>query len=165
MKSVIAASAATLALFIAPVYAADTQHNNAEAAPTAPSAGGSANVNANANANASKVSAADCETLWKKADAGNKGMISEQAASSYISDMKTINADGDTSIEKKEFMAACDHGLIKQSAVQGNTTTGSTNKVQPPSETSDRTPEKSSPTPPEQQDMKDGKTSDRTPKN
>jgi len=110
-----------------------------------------------------KVTAAECQTLWDKADSGKAGKIAETVAANFLTDPKAVNNDGDTTLEKAEFTSACEMGLIKHSALSSPATTGSTTKVVPP-ETSDRTPEKHTPTPPNQIDSSGASTSDRTPK-
>ncbi len=64
-----------------------------------------------------KASAAECETLWNKADSGKTGKIAETVAANYVTDPKLVNKDGDTTLEKAEFTSACEMGLIKQSAM------------------------------------------------
>jgi hypothetical protein len=142
MKHVMAVSALALAVFCGPAVAE-------QAKPVAPMG--------------VKASQAECETLWTKADSGKTGKIAETIAANYITDPKLVNKDGDTTLEKAEFTSACEKGLIKQSALASPQTTGSTTKTVP-SETSDRTPEKMTPTPPNQIDSSGGTTSDRTPK-
>lgn len=119
-----------------------------------------ANTNATGGA---KATAAECQMLWDKADSGKTGKITETVAADYVTDPKMVNKDGDTTLEKAEFTSACEKGLIKHSALPSPATTGSTTKAVP-SETSDRTPEKHTPTPPNQVDSSGGNTSDRTPK-
>ena len=136
-------------------YAAD--------APKAADAATGANMGA-------KLTLAECDALWLKADAAKTGKLPEAAAQTYLTDMKAVNADGDTTIEKPEFTKACEGGMIKKEAAAGAgapVTTGSTNratdKTPAPGETSDRTPGAKNPTPPEQMDSSGGNTSDRTP--
>lgn len=142
MKHVMAVSSLALAVLCGPA--------SAEQAKTAAPMG-------------AKASAAECETLWNKADSGKTGKIAETVAANYVTDPKLVNKDGDTTLEKAEFTSACEMGLIKQSAMPSPATTGSTTKSVPP-ETSDRTPEKQTPTPSNQIDSSGGSTSDRTPK-
>jgi hypothetical protein len=101
------------------------------------------------------VSPQECDALWKEANPSNVEKLPEANAASYISDMKAVNPDGDGTIEKNEFSDACAKGLVK-SASAGT-------KQPAANETSDRTPEKKTPTPASQVDTDDGKTSDRTP--
>lgn len=72
-----------------------------------------------------KVAQDQCKTLWGRANPANKPKISAGQAQPFISDVKAANPDGDGTIEQNEFMAACDKGLIKSSAVSGGSSTGS----------------------------------------
>ncbi len=72
-----------------------------------------------------KVAQDQCKALWGKANPANKPKISAGQAQPFISDVKAANPDGDGTIEQNEFMAACDKGLIKSSAVSGSSSTGS----------------------------------------
>lgn len=110
-----------------------------------------------------KLSQAECDSLWLKANPTNAEKLSASAAQAYIADVKAVNPDGDNTIEKDEFANACAQGLIKSSAATG-ASAGTTGKATP-EETSDRTPEKKTDTPLSQKDSDEGKTSDRTPKN
>ena len=114
-----------------------------------------------AAAGGSKLSQAECDSLWLQANPTNADKISESAAQAYITDVKAVNPDGDTTIEKNEFTNACSQGLIKSSAATGMSS--GTSGKEAPSETSDRTPEKKTETPLSQKDLAGGETSDRTP--
>ncbi len=98
----------------------------------------------------------ECDALWKQANPQNLEKLPEASAAAYITDMKAVNPDGDGTIEKNEFSDACSKGLVKTAAASGG-------KQPAPGETSDRTPEKASPTPADQKDTDGGATSDRTP--
>jgi hypothetical protein len=102
-----------------------------------------------------KLSQAECDTLWMQANPSKAEKIPESAASAYITDMKSVNPDGDGTIEQDEFNKACSDGMIKSMAAAGTEKTGR--------ETSDRTPEKKTETPLPQKDTVEGETSDRTP--
>jgi hypothetical protein len=98
----------------------------------------------------------DCDALWKQINPQNVEKLPEATAMPHLTDLKTVNPDGDNTIEKDEFSAACAKGLVKSSAAGGT-------KQPAAGETSDRTPEQKTPTPQDQVDSKDGATSDRTP--
>lgn len=66
-----------------------------------------------------KMSEAQCESIWHKANPGNKAKISESEAKAYISDINAVNKDKDGTIERAEFMRACDMGLVKSTATTG----------------------------------------------
>lgn len=96
----------------------------------------------------------ECDALWKQANPENVEKLPEASAAAYITDMKAANPDGDGTIEAKEFSDACAKGNVKSAAAGGG-------KQPAAGETSDRTPEKASPTPPEQKATEGG--ADRTP--
>ncbi|HEX2839848.1 hypothetical protein [Hyphomicrobium sp.] len=75
-----------------------------------------------------KVAHDQCQSLWEKANPAKKPRISAGQAQPFIADVKAANTNGDAAIDQNEFMAACDKGLIKQSASTGGsaTTGGST---------------------------------------
>ncbi len=103
-----------------------------------------------------KLTSQQCDAAWKQANPQNLEKLPLADASRFITDTKAANPDGDTTIEKNEFRAACAKGLVK--------TADSGHGANPPAgETSDRTPEKATPTPPNQVDSSGGATSDRTP--
>lgn len=66
-----------------------------------------------------RLSEAQCESAWNKANPDNKAKISESQARAYISDVSAVNKDGDGTVERSEFMRACDMGLVKSSATTG----------------------------------------------
>lgn len=94
---------------------------SAQQAP-APNKGGEAVVGTQDSV---KVAQDQCQALWLKANPAKKPKISAGQAQPFISDVKAANPDGDGTIEQNEFMAACDKGLIKSSAVSGSSSTGS----------------------------------------
>ncbi len=115
---------------------------------------------AGSEATGEKLAQAECDALWMKANPSG-GKLSESAAAAYITDFKAANPDGDNTIEQNEFRNACNQGLIKSTAATG--TSAGTSGVGEAGETSDRTPEKKTPTPLQQKDSVGGRTSDRTP--
>lgn len=108
-----------------------------------------------------KLSQTDCDALWMKANPSKAEKITEAEAQAYLSDVKAANPDGDGTIEKGEFSNACSQGMIQSSASTGASTGAARQNA--PAETSDRSPDKASPTPDEQKDSDKGDTSDRTP--
>ena len=68
-----------------------------------------------------KLAQAVCEAAWAKANPAGKDKISAGQAQPYISDVMAANTNKDGSIDKSEFKAACDAGLMK---APGSATTG-----------------------------------------
>lgn len=63
-----------------------------------------------------KMAQAQCQTLWSKANPANKPKISAGQAQPFIADVMAANSNKDGAIDQKEFMAACDNGLMKDPA-------------------------------------------------
>lgn len=66
-----------------------------------------------------KVSEAQCEGLWNQANPEGASSISFDKARNFITDVKAVNPDNDQTIERDEFLKACDRGLIKSGATLG----------------------------------------------
>jgi len=103
MKYAIAAFAAA-AIGIGAAYAADS-----------PSSSGSSS---SSSSTAVKMSQSECTSLWQKANGSTAG-LTEAQAKPYISDFKAANPDGDATIDQSEFLAACNKGLVQNSASTG----------------------------------------------
>jgi hypothetical protein len=82
------------------------------------SAGAAFGAYAQSDPGTMKLSAAECASLWNQASPDG-GPISESQAAAYVTDFKTANPDGDTTLEKAEFTKACDAGLVKSAASSG----------------------------------------------
>ncbi len=66
-----------------------------------------------------KLSQAECTGLWHKANPNNAKGVTESQAAPYVSNFKAANPDGDTTIDAKEWVAACNAGLVKSAASTG----------------------------------------------
>lgn len=73
-----------------------------------------------------KLAKAECEAAWKKANPSNKPTIGAGQAIPFVVDVKAANSNGDAGIDQKEFLAACDKGLMKDAnaASTGSASTG-----------------------------------------
>jgi len=67
---------------------------------------------------AMKMSAAECSSMWNSASPDGKPITQSQAAA-YVTDFAAANPDGDNTLEKGEFIKACNSGLVKSSAASG----------------------------------------------
>ncbi len=76
-----------------------------------------------------KLSQAECTNLWHKANPDNAAGVTESQAAPYVSNFKAANPDGDTTIDSKEWVAACNAGLVKSSASTGGSS-GSSGSAQ-----------------------------------
>ena len=61
-----------------------------------------------------KLSPADCDAVWMKANPANAATITESAAQQYVTDVEAANPDKDGTLDKMEFAKACEGGLVKQ---------------------------------------------------
>ena len=61
-----------------------------------------------------KLSQADCDAVWMKANPANAATITESAAQQYVTDVAAANPDKDGTLDKTEFTKACEGGLVKQ---------------------------------------------------
>jgi hypothetical protein len=122
MKTILAATlaAATLSIGVA----------HAQTAPAPAAADKQGNM---------QLSQADCTNLWQQAGAGNTGGLTEAQAKPYVQDFKTVNSDGNTTIDQNEWMAACGKGMIHSSsssgASSGTSGSSSSSKTSPGSDT------------------------------
>lgn len=66
-----------------------------------------------------KLSQAECQTIWNRADAAGSGSLSAADADAYVSNFSAADTDGDGSLSNTEFMAACDQGLVQDSSATG----------------------------------------------
>lgn len=72
-----------------------------------------------ANAAGQKLSQAECNVLWMQANPGNAATINETQAKGYVTDFKAANPDNDGTLDKAEFIKACNMGLVSGSASSG----------------------------------------------
>ena len=77
---------------------------------------------------AMKLSQAQCAAIWSKIGKGAKsGSVSETVAQPYLTDFKAVDTNKDGKLSQAEFNAACDKGLVRDTATTGTGagTTGS----------------------------------------
>ncbi len=85
---------------------------------------------------ATKLTQAQCATLWTQALAGSSGDLAMDKATPYVTDFKKADKNGDTKLSQTEWTDACNQGWVQSSASTG---AGEGEK------TSDRTPGDASP--------------------
>jgi len=66
-----------------------------------------------------KLSKAECQTVWGRADASGSGSLSDAQAQGYVSDFAKVDANADGKLTGAEFMSGCKKGLIHDSASSG----------------------------------------------
>ncbi len=66
-----------------------------------------------------KLSKADCESLWSRADSTGGGSLTSAQAQSYVTDFGMVDANADGKLTGAEFSAGCKKGLLHDSASSG----------------------------------------------
>ncbi len=82
-------------------------------AQQSPSAGGAA-------APSIKMTAAECQGIWQKADASKAGSLTSSQAQPYVSNFKAVDSNADGKLSSAEFLAGCDKGLVHGSGSTGS---------------------------------------------
>src|SRR6202790_4684356 len=59
-----------------------------------------------------QLSQAEGDTLWNQANPKGAPTITQAQAQPYVTDFKAANSNGDSSLDQKEFSAACKSGLV-----------------------------------------------------
>lgn len=70
-------------------------------------------------AGAMKMSQAECESLWNRADSSKSGNLSQTQAQSFVTNFTSVDTNNDGKISKSEFQAGCDKGLVHSGAATG----------------------------------------------
>jgi hypothetical protein len=81
-----------------------------------------------------KMSKADCQAIWSRADAAGSGALSSSQAQAYVTDFKAVDANADGKLSSAEFLNGCQRGLAHDSASSGAGagTSGSGSSAVPP---------------------------------
>ena len=72
------------------------------------------------SSSATKLSQAQCETLWNQANPSKSATLSMSQAQPYVSDFKSVDTDNDGTISQAEFTKGCNNGHVKGSAAAGS---------------------------------------------
>ena len=75
-----------------------------------------------AHATGTKLTQAECDTLWNQANPSGAATITQAQAQPYVTDFKAANSDGDSTLDQKEFAAACKNGHVKGTGSSGAAT-------------------------------------------
>lgn len=86
---------------------------------TAAAAQTTAPANPSPAAGSVKLSQSECTSLWQKANSSGATGLTKSQSAAYVSDFKAANPDGDATIDKNEWMAACNKGLVRSSSGSG----------------------------------------------
>jgi hypothetical protein len=71
---------------------------------------------------ATKMSQAECTSLWSSLDASKSGSISEAQSKSAVSNFNTADTDKDGKLSQTEFMTACNQGGVTSRGLTGSGT-------------------------------------------
>ena len=66
-----------------------------------------------------QLSQVECDSLWNQANPSGATSITQAQAQPYVTNFKAANPDGDSSLDRNEFSAACKAGLVQSSSSNG----------------------------------------------
>ena len=66
-----------------------------------------------------KLSAADCQSLWGRANAANSPELSIAEVGTYVPHFDKVDLDRNGKLSSAEFMSGCKKGLVQDSATTG----------------------------------------------
>src|SRR5262245_60713200 len=69
--------------------------------------------------NGTKLSSAQCSSLWDKVNVTGAATIDAAQAKGYVTNFKAADPDSDGTLSKAEFQAACAKGLVQDSSSSG----------------------------------------------
>jgi hypothetical protein len=76
---------------------------------------------------AQQMTQAECQSLWSRADAGSAGSLTEAQAQPYVTNFSSADTNSDGRLSSDEFLAACQQGMVRDTATTGaGTGTGTT---------------------------------------
>ena len=82
-------------------------------------------------AKATKLSNADCQGIWSKADSSGAGSLSSAQAQPFVTNFKSVDANSDGKLSSDEFLAGCQKGLARDSASSGTSSGASGSEKSP----------------------------------
>ena len=72
-----------------------------------------------AGESATKLSKADCQSIWSKADSAQNDSLTSAQAAPYVTNFKAADTNADGKLSSAEFMSGCQRGLAHDSASSG----------------------------------------------
>jgi hypothetical protein len=80
---------------------------------------GAAFAQGTGNAGAVKLSKADCQSIWSKADSAQNDSLTSAQAAPFVTNFKAVDSNGDGKLSSAEFMSGCQRGLAHDTASAG----------------------------------------------
>lgn len=66
-----------------------------------------------------KMSKADCQSIWSKADSAQNESLTSAQAAPFVTNFKAADSNGDGKLSSAEFMSGCERGLAQDTATSG----------------------------------------------
>lgn len=66
-----------------------------------------------------KLSKAECQGIWGRADSAGSGSLSNAQAQGYVTNFTAVDANADGKLSSAEFLSGCQKGLAHDSASSG----------------------------------------------
>jgi hypothetical protein len=66
-----------------------------------------------------KMSKADCQSIWSKADSAQNDSLTSAQAAPFVTNFKAADSNGDGNLSSAEFMSGCQRGLAHDTASSG----------------------------------------------
>lgn len=66
-----------------------------------------------------KVSKAECQAIWSKADSAQNDSLTSSQAAPYVTNFKSVDTNNDGKLSSSEFMSGCQRGLAHDTASSG----------------------------------------------
>lgn len=66
-----------------------------------------------------KLSSAECQQVWNKANPGGEPSVSQTKVEQWVTDVKKVDSNGDGMITSTEFTSACGQGYVRSAAAGG----------------------------------------------
>ncbi|MGQ0456334.1 MAG: hypothetical protein ACT4OU_04660 [Hyphomicrobium sp.] len=66
-----------------------------------------------------KLSKADCQAIWSKADSSDAGSLTATQAQPYLTNFKAVDANADGKVSGDEFLNGCQKGMAHDAASAG----------------------------------------------